>query len=268
MIPAPQLPDFRIPIPTPDSYESVLSRYIRRLERRAAAWARSARNNREDSHQWMRCAGEKERVNQEQQRRIIQLICERDRLQYRAQERRALRTEIEAALGMESLPGDVEDSSLKRGLAIIAGWKQEIASLKKEVEAFKKNNRYQRGYSHGEQSVRADLARVTAERDEQVNELVDARDQIYEQGRRACELFDLNRTTQKELAALRARNSELEDLVRQTQALLSDLLSLPKASEYPDGPSAFSDLPDPCKRIARDTSKTKNSPRLQNLSTP
>jgi hypothetical protein len=159
----------------------------------------------------MRCAGEKERVNQEQQRRIIQLICERDRLQYRAQERRALRTEIEAALGMESLPGDVEDSSLKRGLAIIAGWKQEIASLKKEVEAFKKNNRYQRGYSHGEQSVRADLARVTAERDEQVNELVDARDQIYEQGRRACELFDLNRTTQKELAALRARNAELVD---------------------------------------------------------
>lgn len=150
--------------PTPQTDALIAAEYpadeawlclARRLERRAAAWAQSARNNREDSNQWMRCAGEKERVNQEQQRRIIQLICERDRLQYRAQERRALRTEIEAALGMESLPGDVEDSSLKRGLAVIAGWKQEL-----EV-----SERLRTEYADDAYKLTADLARVTAERD-------------------------------------------------------------------------------------------------------
>jgi hypothetical protein len=41
MTPKPQSDVFRIP--NPCSYDSVLSRYIRRLEFRAAAWAKSAR---------------------------------------------------------------------------------------------------------------------------------------------------------------------------------------------------------------------------------
>lgn len=77
----------------------------------------------------------KEIIDEDHQR-ILALIHERDTYKARAEERRALRVEIEQALGMESKPGDTSDDALKQGLATIA-------------------------------ALRAALARVTAERDEE-----------------------------------------------------------------------------------------------------
>ena len=184
-----------------DEYgEWVLADFARRLERRAAAWAKSARGWRKFGRVQIAYTRELADKNAESNRRIVALICERDRLQYRAQERRALRTEIEQALGMESLPGDFEDSSLKRGLAIIAGWKQEIAALT------------------------ADLARVTAAREalqsrdgqalawkavfEALRVLPEFQESDLGMGVPDCGCNHALRTIAR-LAAMRARNAEL-----------------------------------------------------------
>ena len=51
--------------------------------------------------------------------RVRELIVERDRYKARAEEKRALRVELEEALGIESLPPTAADESLRRGLEVI-----------------------------------------------------------------------------------------------------------------------------------------------------
>ncbi len=87
--------------------------------------------------------------------RVRELIVERDRYKARAEEKRALRVELEEALGIESLPPTAADESLRRGLEVIGALRAE-----RDQERTMRQTMETR---HGE--VVAGLAALRAQRD-------------------------------------------------------------------------------------------------------
>lgn len=80
--------------------------------------------------------------------RVTELIIERDRYKARADEKRALRVELEQALGIESLPPTAADESLRRGLETIKALKNDRERLD-WLDAVNRNTNERIGTTYG-----------------------------------------------------------------------------------------------------------------------